>query len=352
MRNPFRRVQKRTIDDAVAAYGKALAAGGRGALTIVNTSAAAIAAREFGSALASTRSNHPALGPGLLNNVGRDLCLRGHSLLLVDVQDGIVSLQRPTSWDVSGNSPDPSRWRYECQVAGPTQTTDVIRLGSSVAHLRYASNAATPWRGISPLESDASFALANLETKMRAELNSPTGYLLPVPDTPQEDGDDEIDDSMQELADQLTELDGGIHIVESMGQGWQEGRGATPSGEWVPRRFGAVLPDSLIKAHRQLVEMTLSAAGVPPILAAASVDNSAIREGRRSFLSSTVVPLVAILEEALSVALETPIEMSLEHLLQGDLTARSRAVGSLVQAGVSTAQALRLAGFTDDGESA
>ncbi len=88
-----------------------------------------------------------------------------------------------------------------------------------------------------------------------------------------------------------------------------------------------------------------SALGVPPsLIDPAGAGGGATRETSRWFQRSTVEPLVRVVEEQLR-KLNPAIALSTAALGGRDVVSQSRAVKTLVDAGVALDEALTLAGF-------
>ena len=65
---------------------------------------------------------------------------------------GRVRLLRATTCDVWGDGPDSADWWYRLTVTGPRSTNTVTAPAASVVHIRYATEAHSPARGVSPLQ--------------------------------------------------------------------------------------------------------------------------------------------------------------------------------------------------------
>ena len=78
----------------------------------------------------------------------------------------------------------------------------------------------------------------------------------------------------------------------------------------------------------------------------ASSDASGQRESWRRFLHGSVQPLGDLLAGELAVKLDVPgLALKFDRLMASDLSGRARALGSMVQAGMSLDDARRLAGL-------
>lgn len=105
------------------------------------------------------------------------------------------------------------------------------------------------------------------------------------------------------------------------------------------------LTDQIVPLHQRLSAAACSALGVSPsLIDPAGAGGGATRETSRWFQRSTVEPLVQVAEEELR-KLNPSIKLSASQLGGRDVVSQSRAVKSLVDAGVKLPEALALAGF-------
>ena len=132
----------------------------------------------------------PALSPGCLALIARNLIRRGEDVHQIMVDGGMVRLQPIGSWDVRGG-PVESSWWYRCDRFGPSGNLTELVPAASVLHVRYAVDSARPWYGIGPLGwARATGTLAaNLETRLGEEAGGPVGHVLPVPQDGGDGGD-------------------------------------------------------------------------------------------------------------------------------------------------------------------
>ena len=74
-------------------------------------------------------------------------------------------------------------WIYQLSFAHPTAQITRTVSAERVIHLRYAVDAAQPWKGIGPFgKSRETVRVANgIETRLGDESGARVGYLLPVP---------------------------------------------------------------------------------------------------------------------------------------------------------------------------
>ena len=173
------------------------------------------------------------LDPLTLGMIGRALYRTGEIVFMVSADDGALKLLVAQSHDVRGG-PDPEVWTYRVTLTGPstTWTHDAVP-AADVIHVRYAVNAATPWRGFSPLQVASLAGRLSGETTaaLADELSGPRGSLLEVP----VDGQDQ---TVARLRRDIPKLGGRLAFVQ--GGDWNQSTGGV--AKWEQRRIGASPP--------------------------------------------------------------------------------------------------------------
>ena len=148
------------------------------------TAALEMAASRWARALATARTNHPAITPSLLSDIGRRLCTSGEAVydLRVDPVRGLEFVPA-CNWSIFGG-PDRASWVYQLTLAGPTATYTVTRPAQGVAHFMYSYSPRQPWRGLGPLQwASATGSLAgHIESALRDESSGPRGSIVPLPE--------------------------------------------------------------------------------------------------------------------------------------------------------------------------
>ena len=345
MKWPWSRLEVRSSNysDQVIAQILASAAGASdgSALAAIETSA-----KWWGLGLASatvTPSNLAtrAITPSVLDTIGRALCRSGESLHVISVRDGAVVLTPASAWQVRG-SDDSTSWRYTVTLSGPDTTRTVTLPADSVVHCRYAPSPNSQWRGRSPLmmAADTARAAGLLEHATSEEMTFTQKQLL----SPRRNqGDYGMADSMS--PDQITK------IVEAFAAHTGSGAFVVP-GDLEPRRLGPSPPDSFALLRDRFERSILSLHGIPPSLVAEQGTGTAMREAFRQILHSLLKPLGALVVEELQAKLDPAAEMSFSDLRAGDIVGTSRALGSLVKAGLTPQAAAAIVGLDNDEVSA
>ena len=350
---PFaKRVAKREAAPFTDAVVAALVAHAGGAQQGVATRTAALetCAGLWARALArATVDNDLALlTPPTLALVGRELCRRGEAVLVLEVRDGVPMLFAAASWDVRGGY-DASTWRYRIDLFGATRHATRLVPGDSVLHFKYVTDPGNPWQGLSPLSFAATTGsvVGNVEQRVADELGGPSGYVLPVPGVSDSGTDDEDDDALAPLKAQLKAMRGSTTLVETTAAAWGEGNAEAPRADWKPQRVGANPPDVLAQLRTDAANSVYSACGVPPSLFD-TTSATAVREGWRLFVQSTIAPVASLVAHEASRKLERNVTVDVDRLIGVDQ--RARVFGTLARVeGVSAQHAARIAAIDLNG---
>lgn len=282
------------------------------------------------------------IGPRWLAEVGRDLARHGEAVYLLDIAaGGRLRLLRCDTRDTWGEGPDPSDWWYRLTVTGPRSHRTVTAPAASVVHLRYATEAHSPARGISPLQyaSLTGTLTAHLEQSLGYEAGGAVGRLIAMPEGHQ---------APAGLTEAIRTAKGRTLLPETVMGGWGDKEGA-PRKDFQPSRLGADPPMGLVTLRQQVESTVLACFGVGAPLGPAGVtDGTAAREAARRLWTLTIQPLAAVIAEELSRVLEQPVTLDYGRPSgMADLAARARAVGALAKAGVELPDALLLTGWDD-----
>ena len=297
----------------------------------------------------------PALSPYVLGTIARRLITSGESCHVIDVIDGAVRLLACSSWSIVAGGPDPASWRYQCETPGPHTSETRTVTGNQIVHVKYATNAVEPWRGIPPLTlaGESGRLSINLERALRNETAAAAagevGSVVPLPVDAGDESDDPDDqaDPFAPLKATLRALRGRLGLVETTATAFGEGRAGAPSDDWKPRRVGPDPPESL-GVLREAVETTvLAACGIPVDLVRSGGTD---REAYRRFLHMSVQPLAAVIAAECADKLDTPgLALDFQSLAAADIHGRARAWRSLVgrEAVMDEREARRLVGLGD-----
>ena len=285
-----------------------------------------------------------ALTPSVLALMVRNMIRYGESVHVIEVMRGEMSLLPAGSFDVTGGISE-EEWIYNIHVYGPSGNISSFVVSSSIVHCRYSVDSSQPWRGISPLgwSSTTGRLLSSLEANLASEMGGPSGYFLPVPiDSAKKEDDSGV---LDKLRADLSNIKGRTVLVESVANGWGEGKGNAPQKDWVSERIGPNPPSVLVTLRSEAAQSIIAACGVPPELFSMAGSAQGSRESWRRFIFGSVEPLCRLVEEELSRKLESPVKISMEHTYAADIAARSGAFSKMVQAGMDANKAAGISGL-------
>ena len=273
-----------------------------------------------------------------LGFIGRSLIKDGEAVFAIDASDG-VSLIPACSVNISGG-PDKRSWIYELQLAGPSATSTRVLPSDLVLHLYADVEPGRPWHGLSAIAASKTTKtlLTQLEQRLAEEVGGGVGTVGPVPDATVAGG----------LQDDLDAMRGGVALVTSTSLGWGTGATGAPTGDFNFKRLGANPPPTLAELRRDAEDSILAACGLP-LSALRGHDAASSREGFRRFQALSLQPVARTLSGIIAETFEEPqVHLNFDRLGASDLTGRSRAVGTLVQAGVPLDKALEAALILED----
>ena len=135
-----------------------------------------------------------AISPRVLGQIGRDLIRVGESLHVIRFMNGRLILIPASTWYWEGDA-DPADWMATCTAYGPSGSSTWRVPQSSVVFVAWGSPTARPYHGLSPLSwaADTGRLAANAERSLADEAGGPVANLLPIPQDPGGDSDDEDD---------------------------------------------------------------------------------------------------------------------------------------------------------------
>ena len=339
MRWPWKReTREADYTDVLIANMLALASG---EVPVGVPAAREIAAGQWQRAFASAELPPGPIGDAVqphLGYVGRNLVTAGEAIFYLDTTGGRFQLLPACSCNITGD-PAPETWEYEVTLAGPSATVTRHVGADRILHLVYARSGQNPWKGIGPIEASSTTRtlLENLESRLAQEAGGAVGQLVPVPN---------VKTSGQLQAD-LRKMKGQVTLVESMAAAWGAGQGTAPTGDYRTVRVGANPPQPIIQLRREAEESILAACGLSPALLSHS-DGTLLREAFRQFVFGVVGPVSIQVGQQIAERFDIPeFPFKFDRLAAADVTGRARAVGSLVQAGVTLDKALELTGFEE-----
>ena len=285
-----------------------------------------------------------ALTPHTLATIARRLARSGQYLAVLDVRDGRLALDEAWQWFIEGG-PRRETWRYRVTESGPSNTETRNLPADEVCHVRYAWDAAQPWRGASPAAFAANGAgiAGGIDATLSGEANSSFGYVIPAADLGGDSDDDDADPFATMRAD-LAALRGGLTIAPTQKDALGRGKEGAPASDYESKRFGFSPPESIEPLRRQALVDMAGAYGIPAPLVDERSSAAAYREAARVFRESTLPALGAIIAEQVGEAIGQP-DLALAFPKTPDIGILSRAIGSLVAAGVPVSEARLIVGI-------
>ena len=330
------------------------AATGGGARPALATSALETAATLYGSALASCEISGPSVVTRALDATWRaatasELIRRGQCVYIIgaDPVDGL-HLAPVSHWDVTGG-PWPSSWVYRCERAGPSGTAWETRVSGEVLHLRWLTDPARPWAGVSPLQRAADTASLSgwIDKRLAEEASGPVGSFLPVAKYDADaDADLDADDANDPLAQLRRDIGGArgqVLAVESQ-MAAADSPASAPRKDFVVQRFGANPPRDLVELREAVRRDIGHSCGVPRGLLDSAASGQAAREGWRQFISTSVDGLARRIEAQILDQLGVEVAIDSAPLGGRDLLARASAFRRFKEGGLTVVDARAAAG--------
>ena len=268
-----------------------------------------------------------ALTPSVLALMARNMIRYGESVHIIQVMRGAMSLLAAGSFDVRGGINE-EEWIYNVHIYGPSGNLSSFIPSASTVHCRYSVDSSQPWRGISPLGWSATTArlLSNLENNLASEMGGPSGYFLPVPidSAKKEDNTGPLD----KLRADLNNIKGRTVLVESVANGWGEGKANAPQKDWVSERIGPNPPSVLATLRSDAAQSILSACGVPSrtVYSPQMEAHKAAREVvAKVYLWECRTTMHGSLKKSYTRKLESPVSLSFSgHAYAADICRKSK----------------------------
>jgi len=307
---PFRKAEKRNYTDNIVNSAIAAAAN---ISTVGNNSAIISCAntvhRAFlGANVSGTTAN--------VADIARRLVVYGEYVGVVRLIDEQPVVLPCSEWEVMGDGPHPSQWRYRVSIPAPSTTASVELPATGVVHVMLQHNAREPWRGLSMLHLAKATMdlLCKSESSLTQEASSLVGSIIPVPG----DGSDE---SVEAILANINSLKGGVVLLQST-QEWGEG-GRPPRDDYKAQRLGPQPTEHTVELWKQAEQSVLRAFGF----------SESVIEGNREavacFYRLLVKPIALIITKELTRKLERSVSIDFPDLKLFDLQMRARAAMQL-----------------------
>ena len=215
-------------------------------------------------------------------------------------------------------------------MAGPSGTAWETHPAGGVFHLRWSTDPARPWAGVSPLQhaSDTGSLSGWIERRLSEEASGPTGAFLPIAKFDVDPGadlaGDDADDPLAQLRSDIGSARGQTLIVESA-MAAADSPASAPRKDFQVARFGANPPGDLVELRHQVTLDIGSACGIPRALLDATASGQAAREAWRQFVSTSVDGLARRLESQVFAQLGVEVAIDTSTLGGRDVQARASA---------------------------
>ena len=205
------------------------------------TAATEAAAGALSRAFAAAEVSGPpwakrAISPGFLAQAGRELVRGGAAMSVIDVSpDGEVELLPCSSWDIGGAGASPSTWMVSASLSTPNRVITRVVPFAGVVFVTWGSLRGRPWSGRSALEFASVTARLQSETErsLADEVGGPIAQVIPYPDPPKGNDEDEGDDPQRELKQDIANARGSLLLLETTAHAHGEGRSAAPRKDWI-----------------------------------------------------------------------------------------------------------------------
>ena len=296
--------------------------------------AAGIIGRAFASATINTNAGITRRN---LFDIGRSLVRNGEYVGL-NFTSGLTEAQIQQIYGMY----DRNEFVYDIRVNTPTEQQQGEYRGDEVVHIVYTHTDLTPYRGTAAhkIANLTSMMLFNLQSALKYELNTPQGFILPIPT--RDGGSSTLDN----LRNTIAQMKGRVATVESA-QSLANTQGFQSQREWNTVRLGANPPETLISLLKNLREEIINL-WIP--IALINSNGGSSREAWRQFLFGTIAPMANIVTEEIQNKIDPMFTLQFDELRASDITGRARAFNSLVSGGMDLTQAASLSGILNEME--
>lgn len=282
-------------------------------------------------------STSPPSMASLAGAMTRALALQGEFVGLIEIEDGAIRIVPSHSPTIVGGHLE-SSWSYTLTLSSPSETRTLRVPAERVIHIRWQTSPERAWQGISPLTGAGLTAdiLAKISQVLANESGASSGYILPTPgaffNDPKEAST--FFASIKTIAGRLLPF-----------RRFGEANVGMPSQEYRQTRVGFDAPQSALTLEETASQAILRCLGIPPGLVQRS-EGSATREALKVFLYQTLLPLGRVISQEIGRKLSSPnLSLNFDALLSVDIQARARALNALTASGLTTADALAIAGM-------
>ena len=187
------------------------------------------------------------------------------------------------------------------------------------------------------------------ERHLADESSGPRGSVLPMPldaGIADDEEDDNAPSPYEAVQAALAGLKGQVLVTETTQGGHGLGPESKPSADYKAMRIGAAHHTASVELANAARSSVLAACGIPPALSHRG-EGAGLREAYRQFLFGTVEPIGRQIAAEATAKLDVAVALDFAGLQAADVQGRSRAYASLVNAGMPSKAAARIAGVAD-----
>ena len=297
---------------------------------LVSELAASIWGRAFAAANLSGDAG-ALLDAGCMAMTARALAKTGEIVFIVDA-DAMMPV--PAFGVTITGQASPTTWMYKLNLPGPSSTEQRTLPGSQILHFKIGVDAKRPWRGQSPLVAARAGAasLSLVEKSFQDALKIPTGTVV----SGGSQGRQTTDQIGQITATVVNHLHNGMVFLAD---------DKPVSVEQIRPNFDA----TQIELRAALINETLAAFGISPVMLNPVAPATSLREGTRLLLNVTLKPISKMIAREVERKLGMELKVDFSPLATSDIAGQARAVAALTKSGMAIEQALVEAGIVEGG---
>ena len=347
---PYQRERRGSYSDTLIDLLVSVAQGST--VDLLSTGALESAAFLYSSVLSSCKVSAPdwagsALSSRFLAQVGRDLVRVGSSYHLIEIQEGALKLFPCSGVHWEAGTYDPQTWTGTADLSGPVTTMQKRVQYGEIVEFLWGTDSGQPWCGRGPVSYAATSHRLHAENdrSLADESAGPIANLVPTSGNPAPAHDDpgrDDTDPFRKLRADIARTRGGAVLLQTSRE-LSMTPGSAPQKDWSANRLGPNPGKAQVDLQRQVFEQVVASCGIPPALFSGG-NSQGQREALRRWSMVVVQPFVARVAEELSLKLEEEIRLTPDPYGQ-DIVGRSRALQSMVTAGVNLPQAMALSGL-------
>ena len=269
-----------------------------------------------------------------LLEIGRDIPRYGCSRLVIVPEGNSFKLVRPIRADKLTRE----GWQVTLREGFKDRTLNL--LDSEVINFVFNSDPEYPWRGVPLWESVTSYLAAEIDRVMADESKAGAGKFLWINGSPYADAEAmvKIKKRFSAAFSSLVKSRGELKVLFNPTGGGQHMEQPNTTV-----RIGPDWPDSIERTRAQLAREICASCNVAPEMLFGGPAGT-VRESNRQFVQ-VMQSVCDVLADTLAESLNQSVMLNADTIYKTDLISRSRALGSMVKAGISLEEAKRIAGL-------